>query len=337
MHVACREVVLCWDGPALSAGEAADLLAQLAEPPAARDSTARLLVALPADRPALVEPWLDALQELRSGPAARAGAALPGLRLCCDGLPDEPLRLACRLEAEDARLSFAACEPEPLLITGSVLGRRRAPRARRRPARAARVPRGARARREPRLPGPRVAGGAALDRRGALAAAQPHRPARVRATVARPRRAVRLDRGGRGAAGRGRTGPRESPRPRGRDGRARARRPRSCGDRRPRIGRPDAAARERFGRLDLQAFPDARDRLPLAGHREGFRYDGAVPLAPGADADAAGEHAALAATRLGLPPDAPAPRSTGSADQRVDFLRAFARVVAHRRDVAPCG
>jgi hypothetical protein len=98
-----------------------------------------------------------------------------------------------------------------------------------------------------------------------------------------------------------------------------------------------AVTRERLGRLDLQAFPDARDRLPLAGQREGFRYDGAVPLAPGADAAAVGRLAAGAALRLGLAGEAPAPRSLGSVEQRVEFLQAWARTIAPRRDPAPCG
>lgn len=337
-HLASREVVLAWDGPALAAPDASDLLAQLCEPAGLQAAGARLVLLLPSERSALVGPCLAALEALRPGSTGRAGAALPGLRLVVEGLPPELLGRAARLEAADARLSFVAQAPAPGLACGAVTLNL---------ARLA-LASGPRALRE-FLAGVERAADLALAALAAQAALLPPRAARaaLRAATGLPDAALparqRLGLCGWAEAAGVLLG----------DG-ARARENRldlaaALGERlsaaRARHASPTpvvlapagAVARERLGRLDLQAFPDARDRLPLAGHREGFRYDGAVPLAPGADGAAAGRQVAGAALRLGLSGEAPAPRSLGSVEQRVEFLQAYASAIAPRRDAAPCG
>ncbi len=337
-HLASREVVLDWDGPALSAGDAADLLAQLAEPAGMRAVGARLVLLLPSDRPALAGPFLAAIEALRPGAAGRGGAALPGLRLVVDGLPDDLLARAARLEAADARLTFVAAAPEPGLACGAVT------------INAARIALGC---------GPRAL-------RDFLAGLE--RAAELALSALAAQQALLSSRGVRSAL-RAASGLADDALPAHHrlglcgwaeaacvllgDG-ARARENRldlaaALGERLTEVrGRhasllpvvlapAGAATRERLGRLDLLSFPDARDRLPLAGHRQGFRYDGAVALAPGADAAAVGGQVAGAARRLGLAGDAPAPRSTGSLEQRVLFLQSYARAIAPERDAAPCG
>jgi hypothetical protein len=336
-HLASREVLLAWDGPEADAASAADFLAQLVEPVGLRAAGARLVLCLPSTRRACVEAFLDALEELRRGPAARQGAALPGLRLHVEGLDDELLLRATGLEVADARVSFTAVAVEPRLITGSVAlnvarialscGPRAVPAFLEALERAVELGLSALAAQEALLP----AGGARAALRAVTGLPETALPASRRLALCGLPEAASVLLG-------------EAPR-------ARANRldlAAAIGERIAqvlerqapglpvRLGRAGAPACERFGRLDLAAFADARDRLPLAGHREAFRYDGAVLLSAGDDAGAAGEHAARAAQLLGLSPDAPAPRCTGSAAQRADFLRAFARTFALQRDAAPC-
>jgi hypothetical protein len=336
-HLASREVQLCWDGPELDATRAADLLAQLAEPPGLREAGARLVLCPPSERGAGVAAFLDALEDLRSGPAARHGAALPGLRLALPGLPDALLARAAGLEVADGRVSFVAQAPEPRLVTGSVAldvarlalacGPRAVPAFLDALERAVELGLSALAAQEALLP----ASGARAALRSVTGLSDTALPACRRLALCGFDEAacVLLGDGPRARANRldlaAATGERIAE---------------VLGREAPglpvRLGRAGAVARERFGRLDLQAFGDARDRLPLATHREGFRYDAAVLLAAGADAAAAGNLAARAAQLLGLSPDGPAPRCTGGAAQRTDFLRAYAHAFAPQRDAAPC-
>lgn len=336
-HLASREVLLCWDGPALSADEAKDLLAQLAEPSGLRAAGARLVLCLPSEREELVEPLLAALAALRDGAAARRGAVLPGLRLVIAGLSDELLAAAAELEAADARVGFAAQAGEPLLVTGSVavnvarLALLAGPRALQEfladVERSLELALSALAAQDALLP----AGGARAALRAATGLPEDALPVSRRLALCGWEEAacVLLGEGARARANRldfaAALGERVAA--------VLGRQPPSA----PlRIGLAGAAARERFGRLDLATFPQARDRLPLAGHREGYRYDGPLLLAAGSDATTAGSLAARAACFLDLPPDTPAPRCTGSAAQRTAFLRAWTVALARERDVAPC-
>lgn len=336
-HLAAREVVLEWDGPALAAEDAADLLGRLAEPAGMRDVGARFVLLLPAGRPALVEPFLAALETLRAGPGGRSGAVVPGVRLAVEGLPDGLLARAAALEAEDARLSFAVAAPAAGVLAAAVsldvarLALAAGPRALREflaaLEAAADLAVQALHAQQALLP----AAGVRAARRVACGLSPAALPARQRLGLCGWSEAATLLLGDA---------------PRARDNRldlAAAMGERLAAVLARHAARLDVAlmpagsgARERFGRLDLAAFPDARDRLPLAGHREGYRYDGAVPLLAGEDAAAAGAQSATLSRSLGLSADVPVPRSTGSAAQRVAFLQSFARTAATPRDVAPC-
>ncbi|HZM01169.1 MAG TPA: ATP cone domain-containing protein, partial [Planctomycetota bacterium] len=117
-RLAVREVVLVWDGPALAADAAADLLAGLAEPPLASGRAARLVLSLPAERPGLSAAFLAALESSRW--SSRRGMRLVCLRLPAAGLDPDGLERAARLEGVDGRVQFATSDPEPGLIGSSV-------------------------------------------------------------------------------------------------------------------------------------------------------------------------------------------------------------------------
>ncbi|MHC4837947.1 MAG: ATP cone domain-containing protein, partial [Planctomycetota bacterium] len=102
-----RELVLNWDGPALDAEAACDLLAGLATPAVKSGGNALPLVCLPADRPGLAAPFLSALGSLRTL-AARRDLRLPCVRLPAHSLPEEVLVEAVGVEGVDGRLQFGA-------------------------------------------------------------------------------------------------------------------------------------------------------------------------------------------------------------------------------------
>jgi hypothetical protein len=103
------------------------------------------------------------------------------------------------------------------------------------------------------------------------------------------------------------------------------------------VGLGAEATRERFGRLDLGAFPEARDRLALAAHREGFRYDGAEALPAGGDPAETGRAAARFRQLLGITHEAPVPRCTGGAAERLAYVSGYLSVMSPVPDLHPCG
>ena len=109
------------------------------------------------------------------------------------------------------------------------------------------------------------------------------------------------------------------------------------GDGATRIERAEGTTRDRLGRLDLRAHPEARDRLPLAAHREGFRHDGAEVLPAGAEPEAAGREAARAARLVGLADASVVPRSTGGPAERLAYLRGYLSILSPVPDLHPCG
>jgi hypothetical protein len=103
------------------------------------------------------------------------------------------------------------------------------------------------------------------------------------------------------------------------------------------VGRATEAARDRLGRRALGAFPEARERLPLATHREGLGYDGTELLAPSADAERVGQSAARFWRQIGLTGEAAVPRCTGSTEQRLDYLLGYLSASSPVPDLHPCG
>ena len=328
-HLAVREVLVLWDGPALAAETAADLLASLAEAPRTSARAARLVLCLPAERPGLGAPFLAALRLLP--PVARGGARLPAVRLPAAGLSDEVLESALDLEAVDGRVQLGTSDPEPAAVTASVAVNLARAALRAGPRRIAAF-----------LDGVEHLAGLALAALAAQEALMPADEAAVRAA----------------------TGARLPPRRRlalcgldtsaelllGRDARGRAERAELAaalgetlsralarGDGATRIERAEGTTRDRLGRLDLRAHPEARDRLPLAAHREGFRHDGAEVLPAGAEPEAAGREAARAARLVGLADASVVPRSTGGPAERLAYLRGYLSILSPVPDLHPCG
>ncbi len=333
-----REVLLPWDGPALAREPAADLLCHLAEPPLGQPAAARLVLCLPALRQGLAAPFLGALEDCRSRRAGRA-ARLPVLRLAAARLPEDVLLAAARLESVDDRVQFSARAPEPGLVSASV---------------AVNVARLALA------AGPRKVRefldglGAAVELAVGALAAQSALAGGGSQPLAALREGTGLPPGA--LAGRRRLALCGVPEaavallgsgPRGRGNRldlaaAIGERVQSVlergagGEGELFVGAASPRTADRFGRLDLSAFAGSRDLLPLAAHREGYRYDGAQVLPPGTDPGAAGQEAARFDQLLGLDEPSTVPRSTGGADERLQFLLGFLSVTTSVPDGQPC-
>jgi len=331
-HLAVREVLALWDGPALTADAAADLLASLAEPPSTAGRAAPLVLCLPAERPGLAAPVLAALERLR--PLARRGLQLPGVRLPAAGLDDAVLEQAVALEGVDGRVQFGASDPQPLLVGASVAINLARVALRCGPRRVAAF-----------LDGAEHLAALALSALAAQQALMPPAADAVRAATGLPD--ARLPRQRRLALCGFDTAAELLL---GRDARGRAeraelaaalglalRRALAASDGGLRLGRASEATRDRLGRLDLAAHPEVRDRLRLARHREGFRHDGAELLPSGADAEDAGAEAARIVRLLGLDDDAVVPRCTGGTAERLAYLRGYLSVISPVPDLHPCG
>ncbi|MGQ0553501.1 MAG: ATP cone domain-containing protein [Planctomycetota bacterium] len=323
-HLASREVLIHWDGPTLSSAAAAELLWALAEPELVAAGAARVIVCLPPDRRGLAAPFLDALG------APQPGLRGPLLRLSPAGLSPDLLAEAIRREAVDGRLQFSArraADPEASVgdaevVTSSValnlarvaleVGPRHVREFLTAVEELAALALSALAAQEAlmqREPGPL----AALTSFTGLPLARLRRSRRL-ALCGMPQAASLLLGDG----------------PRGRANRLDL--AAALGERLARsvdvlsdvhLGLASEASRERLGRLDLAAFPDSRDRLPLAGHRAAFRYDGAEALPAGVDPAEAGAEAARLAGLLGLEEVAPVPRCTGGSEARLAYLLAY--------------
>ena len=331
-HLAVREVVVLWNGPALTAESAADLLASLAEPPRTSARAARLVLCLPGERPGLGAPFLAALRLLP--PVSRGAARLAAVRLPAAGLSDDVLESALELEAVDGRVQLGTSDPEPAAITASVATNLARVALRSGPRRVAAF-----------LDGVEHLAGLAL---GALAAQEALMPAdheAVRAATGlaagglpRARRLALcgLDTSAELLLGPGARGRAERTELAAALGEA-LQRALARGDGATRLERAAGPTRDRLGRLDLLTHPEARDRLPLAAHREGFRHDGAEALPAGADPEAAGQQAARAARLVGLADASLVPRSTGGQAERLAYLRGYLSVLSPIPDLHPCG
>lgn len=331
-HLAVREVLVRWDGPALAADAAADLLMSLAEPTLTTGRAARLVLCLPAQRPGISAPFLAALGLLRG--SSRAGLRLPCLRLPAAGLDESVLEQAAVLEGVDGRVQFATRAPEPLAVSSSVAVNLARVALRCGPRRVSAF-----------LDGVEQSAALALSALAAQEALMPADMASVRAAtglsdVQLPRQR-RLALCGINVAANVLLG---------RDARGRAERTElaaALGERLQRalgsadgvlrLGRASEATREHLGRLDLAAHAEARDSLPLASHREGYRYDGADVLPTGGDPLEAGRDAARVAQLLGLSDDSVIPRCTGGLGQRLAYLHGYLSVLSPVPDLHPCG
>jgi hypothetical protein len=335
-QLAGREALLTWDGPALAADPAADLLAGLADAPLGAAASARLALCLPAGRPAIAAPFLAALGGLRDD-AMRRGLRLPSLRLPAAHLPDEVLAEAVRLEGVDGRVQFAAGDPAAGVVTASVAVDVARVALSAGPRRVARFLDGLVAAAELALSGLAAqealmgaAGGPERALRLATGLPDARLPRRRRlALCGAPQAATLLL--GEGPRGRGNradlaaaVAERLAPLLSGEEGRLI-------------VGLGAESTRERFGRMDLAAFPEARGRLALAGHREGFRYDGAEALPAGEDPVEVGRVAARFRQLLGLTHEVPVPRCTGGSDERLAYLYGYLSVMAPAPDLHPCG
>lgn len=335
-RLAGRELLVLWDGPALATGPAADLLAGLADAASGRTGSARIVLCLPADRPGLAAPFVAALAGLRED-AVRRGLRLPTLRLPAARLSDEVLEDAVRLESIDGRVQFATGSPTAGVITASVA------------VNLARIAHGG----GPRRIGEFLDG---LSRATELALSALAAQEALMGADEGPARALRLATGlpdarlprrrrlalcgalqaamlllGDGARGRGNrndlaaaVAERLAPLLGGSDGRLV-------------VGLGSQATRERLGRLDLASFGDARERLALAAHREGFRYDGAEVLRAGEDPAAAGRAAARFWKLLGVTHEVPVPRCTGGTLERLAYVTGYLSAMSPVPDLHPCG
>ena len=244
--------------------------------------------------------FLDALEELRGGPAATAPRCQAAPR--CRGCQTRCSRGG--LEVADGRLSFVAQAPEPRLVTGSVAldvarlalscGKRAVPAFLDALEHAVELGLSALAAQEALLP----AAGARAALRAVTGLSDTALTACRRLALCGFDEAacVLLGDGTRARANRldlaAATGERIA------EVLGRRRRTSRCawGAQVPR--------RASASRLDLQAFADARDRLPLATHREASATCRLLAAAP---TSAAGNLAARAAQLLGLSPDGSAP------------------------------
>jgi hypothetical protein len=272
---------------------------------------------------------LDDCRARRSGRGRPPPLRLPLLRLPAASLPEDVLAAAARLESIDDRLQFATGAPEPGVVTASVAvnvcalalaaGPRRVREFLDGLGAATELAAGALAAQSALAGGGCQPLAALREGTGLLREGLPVR--RRLALCGVPEAAVAL-------LGNG---------PRGRSNRldlaaAVGERVQAvlargvAGEGAVFLGTAAARTADRFGRLDLAAFPEARDLLPLSSHREGYRYDGAQVLLPGADPAAAGHEAARFVQLLGLREPDPVPRCTGGADERLQFLLAYLSV-----------
>jgi hypothetical protein len=341
-----RELMLHWDGPALDKEAATDLLAALSTSAVESGSSARIVINLPAERPGLAAPFLAALDSLRAL-AARRDLRLPCLRLPAHRLPEDVLAEAVALEGVDGRLQFAAEAPDPAsvsspgspssVVSASVAvnvarvaltaGSRHVHEFLAGLEHAVELALSALAAQSALLDG--CAGSLAAARR-ATGLREPTLPVRRRLALAGVHEAsiVLLGEGARGrknrvdlaAAMTERLASLLDPAD-----------PTLC------VGPASPSTRRRFGRLDLGAFPDAREQISVASDRSGFRYDGPQTVTATSDAGEAGHEAARVFQLLGLLVEAPVPRCTGSTEQRLAFLRAYLSVTTPQPDLHPCG
>ncbi|MHC5211563.1 MAG: ATP cone domain-containing protein [Planctomycetota bacterium] len=335
-QLASRDVLVLWDGPALAAEPAADLLASIADAPLGAASSARVMLCLPADRPALSAPFVTALTGLRED-ALRRGLRLPSLRLPAAGLPDAVLDDAVRLEGIDGRVQFATGAPAPGVVTASVavnvarialaVGPRRIADFLDGLGRATELALSALAAQDALMgadDGParalRLATGlldARLPRRRRLALCGALQAATVLLGDGARGRENRIDLA---AAIAERLAPLLEPAGGGLI-----------------VGMGSDVTRDRFGRLDLAAFPAARDQLALAAHREGFRYDGAETLPAREDPFETGRAAARYWQLLGATHEAAVPRCTGGTAERLAYVSGYLSVMSPVPDLHPCG
>lgn len=339
LRLCSRELVLNWDGPALDTESSCDLLAGLATPAQEGELTARAVVCLPADRPGLAAPFLAALQSLRAL-AGRRDLRLPCVRLPAQSLPRDVLMEAVSLEGVDGRLQFGAGAGDPAqpgVVSASVAvnvahvalaaGSRHVHEFLDGLERAVQLALSALAAQAALLD---VSGGSLAAVRRTTGLREDSLPLRQRLALAGVQEAAVV------LLGDG---------PRGRKNRvdlAAAMSERlavlvdSAGAT-IRVGPASPASRRRFGRLDLAAFPDARDRITVASDRSGFRYDGPQVVTASTDAGEAGRESARVFELLGLHHEAPIPRCTGSTRQRLAFLSSYLAVTSPQPDLHPCG
>jgi hypothetical protein len=332
-----REVLLDWDGPALASQALADLLLHLADAAPLQAGGARLVFCLRPGRAASAGAFLGALGSLRAGPLPRP-SGLPAVRLPAGSLSPEVLAQAIDGEAVDDRIQFAAGVPRQGCVSASVAvnvarlalacGPRRVHEFLKALDDATDLALAALAAQDA-LMGDGNAPFLALRRATGLTQGQLPRRRRLALAGVGEAALVLLGDGPRGRANRtdlaAALGERLSARLAGRDPEVR-------------LGLPARATSERFGRLDQAAFPEGRELLPLCAARDGYRYDGAHVLPPGADGAEAGLQAGRFGHSLGLDGEAPVPRCTGSTDQRLAFLSAYLTVVTTPvPDLNPCG
>ncbi|MED5330049.1 MAG: ATP cone domain-containing protein [Planctomycetota bacterium] len=97
-----------------------------------------------------------------------------------------------------------------------------------------------------------------------------------------------------------------------------------------------ASVRETFGRTDLSQHSEGRDLLRVSEDRGIYRYGGAWLVGRGVDSSSLGSFAAEVSLRLGVDATAAIPRSTGSAEDRMRFLRAYDRTTRKALEIASC-
>jgi hypothetical protein len=258
---------------------------------------------------------------------------MPRVRLPAAGLSEEVLEQAAVLEGVDGRVRFATCDPEPLVVGSSVAinlarlalrcGPRRVTTFLDSVEQVAALALSALAAQEALMP----AGTAALRAASGLDDGRLPRQRRLALCGVGVAACVLLGRDARGRSDRVELAAALG---------ERLQRGLTACDGAIRLGRASDATRERLGRLDLAAHAEARDHLPLASHREGFRYDGADVLPAGADPADAGRDAARVAQLLGLADQAVVPRCTGGVPQRLEYLRGYLSVLSPVPDLHPC-
>ncbi len=310
-------LALVWDAAAPSLAEARALLAGLAREGSAG---AEIVIALPlpsaADEAcAAARPWLQARRTLRADDAL-SGLRFPRVRLCGYALPEAVLAEAVDDEQIDDGIEFAAVPPSPGSVSGSVAlnlarlallsleteGEGALPSFTARFQRALDLALTALSARRALLVG--AAGPVERDR---LELVGLHEAAALLEQDGEPDLAglllvVTAELAARGA----------------------------LADDALILGRADRRTTRRLGRLDRRAHPDVaglgvETERSTAGKSAGYRYDGPwiLPSRAAGDGVDPALRAARAAATLGLSPSSPAPRCTGGAAQRIDFLRTF--------------
>ncbi len=331
-----REVLLDWDGPALGSLALSDLLLHLAEVAPVHAGGARIVFCIRPEHAGSAEAFLDALSILRRGTLPRP-ALLPCVRLPVAALSADLLAQAVAAEAVDDRLQFAATAPPHGVVSASVAvnvarlalgcGPRRVHEFLAGLEAATDLALGALAAQDA-LMGDGDAPAQLLLRATGLSAAQLPRRRRLALAGVNEAAQLLLGDGPRGRANRIDLAAAIGERLR-----------RRLTDREPlvRLGRATRASCDRFGRLDLQAFPGGRELLKLTADRDGYRYDAAQGLAPGADGAEAGREAGRFWQCLGLDTEVFVPRCTGGTNQRLAYLPAFHSVTNPVPDLNPCG